>query len=192
MDNNKPTIPGTPSAQQPRPRIKPGTFWLIAGMLVLLTLLLFSRGNGNRSEITYDFFWKQLQADNLSEVTFDNQSLVLGRFKKVPKAPPKPAASSEDARWDNWFGTSKREPLQQNFSVVIPPVEDRELIPTLREKGILVKADAPSDSNFIYLVAYLFVPLLLLGGLWLMLRRTRDQFLGGGILSAFTKSPAKR
>ncbi len=82
--------------------------------------------------------------------------------------------------------------MQQNFSVVLPPVEDRELMPTLREKGILVKADAPSDSNFIYLVAYLFVPLLLLGGLWLMLRRTRDQFLGGGILSGFSKSPAKR
>ncbi len=88
MDNNKPLIPGTPSAQQPRPRVKPGTFWLIAGMLVLLTLLLFSRGNGNRSEVTYDFFWKQLQADNISEVTFDNQSLLLGRFKKVPEAPP--------------------------------------------------------------------------------------------------------
>jgi cell division protease FtsH len=192
MDNNKPPLPGQPSNQQPRPRVRPGTFWLVAGMLVLLTLLLFSRGNGNRSEVSYDFFWKQLQADNISEVTFDNNSLLLGRFKKVPEAPPKPASSTEDARWDNWFGTSKREQLQQNFSVVVPPIENRELLDTLLQKGVLTKADAPSDSNFIYLVAYLFVPLLLLGGLWLMLRRTRDQFLGGGILSGFTKSPAKR
>ena len=42
------------------------------------------------------------------------------------------------------------------------------------------------------LVVYLFVPLLLFAGLWIMMRRTRDQFLGGGILSGFSKSPAKR
>jgi len=192
MENNKPLIPGTPSTPPTRPRVKPGTLWLIAATLVLLAFLLFSRGNGNRSEITYDFFWKQLKADNVSEVTFDNQSLLLGRFKKIPEAPPKPAGSSDDSKLENLFGAAKREALQQNFSVVLPPVDDRELMPTLREKGLMIKADAPSDSNFIYLMAYLFVPLLLLGGLWIMLRRTRDQFLGGGILSGFTKSPAKR
>jgi len=37
-----------------------------------------------------------------------------------------------------------------------------------------------------------FVPLLLMYILWRMFRNTRDQFLGGGILSGFSKSPAKR
>ncbi|HEY2827449.1 MAG TPA: ATP-dependent zinc metalloprotease FtsH [Pirellulales bacterium] len=160
--------------------------------LVLLAFLVFNHGNGNRSEITYDFFWKQLKADNIVEVTFDNQAMLTGRFKKIPEQPPKAASTPDDSKFENWFGAAKREALQQNFSVVLPPVEDRELMPTLREKGLLIKADAPSDSNFIYLMVYLFVPLLLLGGLWFMLRRTRDQFLGGGILSGFTKSPAKR
>src|SRR6202142_1699442 len=193
MENNRPILPGGPSGQSPvRPRVRPATLWLIVAMIVLLAFMVFSRGNGNRTEITYDFFWKQLTADNITEVTFDNQSLLLGRFKKIPEAPPKPATTPDESRFENLLGPTKREPMQQNFSVVLPPVEDRDLMTTLREKGVLIKADAPSDNNFIYLMAYLFVPLLLLAGLWMMLRRTRDQFLGGGILSGFTKSPAKR
>jgi cell division protease FtsH len=71
-------------------------------------------------------------------------------------------------------------------------VEDRELLPLLREKKVEIVAQPPADNTFMLLVIYLFVPLLLFAGLWVMLRRTRDQFLGGGILSGFSKSPAKR
>ena len=45
-----------------------------------------------------------------------------------------------------------------------------------------------------FLFIYLVLPLMLVAGLWwFMIRRTRDQFMGGGgILSGFSKSPAKR
>src|SRR5271154_5535931 len=101
MDNNRPTLPGSPPPQTPiRPRLRPATLWLIVAMIVLLAFMLFSRGNGNRTEISYDFFWKQLNADNVTEVTFDNQSLLLGRFKKIPEAPPKPAATPDENRFE--------------------------------------------------------------------------------------------
>ncbi|HZZ26382.1 MAG TPA: ATP-dependent zinc metalloprotease FtsH [Pirellulales bacterium] len=179
-----------------RPRIKQSTLWLIIAGLVLLTILVFSRGNGDRSEITYDFFWQQLKANNVSEVDFDSQSLLLGRFRKTPDAPPKPAGPSSESKFESWFSESKREPLKQNFSVTLPPADNPELMSTLTEmsekKGLKINAQQPSDNTLIPLLLYCFVPLLLLFGLWLMLRRTRDQFLGGGILSGFSKSPAKR
>ena len=191
MDENKPLIPGAPQAQPQRPRVKSGTMWIMMATLLVLAAIAFSRGNTPRSEISYDFFWKQLSDNNVSEVKFDTQSTIFGQFKKIPEPPPK-SASTDENTLEKIFGAGKREPLQQNFTVIVPPVENRELLNTLLAKGVQVKADAPSDGNFIYLMVYLFVPILLLVGLWMMLRRTRDQFLGGGILSGFTKSPAKR
>ena len=81
----------------------------------------------------------------------------------------------------------------KNFTLNLPPVEDRDLLPLLRDKKLLIKAQPPSNSDLLITVfLYLLVPLLLFTGLWMMLRRTRDQFMGGGILSGFSKSPAKR
>ena len=82
--------------------------------------------------------------------------------------------------------------LPFNFTVTLPPVEDRELLPLLREKKVEIGAQLPADNTFMLLFVYLFVPLLLFAGLWIMFRRARDQFMGGGILSGFSKSPAKR
>ncbi len=101
----------------------------------------------------------------------------------------RPAQSTEKTESKSEAG---RELLPLNFTVTLPPVEDRELLPMLREKKVEIAAQPPADNTFMLLFVYLFVPLLLFAGLWIMLRRTRDQFLGGGILSGFSKSPAKR
>ena len=60
-------------------------------------------------------------------------------------------------------------------------------------KGVIIHSRVPENSNT-FLFIYLVVPLLLVAGLWwFMIRRTRDQLMGGGgILSGFSKSPAKR
>jgi cell division protease FtsH len=49
-----------------------------------------------------------------------------------------------------------------------------------------------SDSTGMLMLFYLGMTVLLLGVMWVMYRRARDQFLGGGILAGFSKSPAKR
>ena len=54
------------------------------------------------------------------------------------------------------------------------------------------KATEPADNTGLLLVFYLLVPVGLLVVIWLMFRRARDQFAGGGILAGFGKSPAKR
>jgi cell division protease FtsH len=85
--------------------------------------------------------------------------------------------------------------LLEHFRVNIPPVTGDDLAKRIEaeiERGLVVIAPDPSDSTFVLLLAYFLVPLLLFVGLWMMIRRTRDQVMGGGILSGFAKSPAKR
>ena len=160
--------------------------------LAILALVYFERVSTPRSKITYDFFWKQLNAGNVSELEGDGQTL-LGRFRKIPE-PPEPMKTAESGSSSST--EAKREPLVQNFSVVLPPGENPDLthlLNELSEKGeVRVDFQPPADTTLLQLGLYLFLPLLLFIGIWMMFRRTRDQFLGGGILSGFAKSPAKR
>ena len=85
--------------------------------------------------------------------------------------------------------------LLENFKVNIQPAAgDRleQVINAQIERGLIVKAPEPNDNTLMILMAYFLVPALLFFGLWIMIRRTRDQVMGGGILSGFAKSPAKR
>jgi cell division protease FtsH len=50
----------------------------------------------------------------------------------------------------------------------------------------------PTDGTGVLLGLYLLVPLLLMLGFWMTLRRARDPLGGSGFLGSFSKSPAKR
>ena len=52
-------------------------------------------------------------------------------------------------------------------------------------------SEAGDNSGWV-IGSYVLVTLLVLGAFWFMLRRTRDQVMGGGILGGFSKSPARR
>jgi cell division protease FtsH len=187
--------PNNPNRVQVRPRMKPSNFWLMIVILGIATVAYFGTQRVNRAEINYDFFRNQVSDGNVTEVQFEGQQ-ILGRFKKAPLAPPKlsssPSLISQITGESKKSDPAKPELLPDDFSVTLPPVEDRSLVPLLLDKSVQIKAVQSGDSTLLLLVFYLFVPLILLGVIWTMLRRTRDQFLGGGILSGFSKSPAKR
>ena len=187
MDDKQPV--NTKPSPATRPRVKPSSLWILMTLLAVAAFVYFGRNNVVRSNISWNFFWKQLAANNVASVEIDGQTLA-GRFRTVPELPAKPttgATSSGSA------AEAKPEPLLQDFTVTLPSMmEDRDLLPMLREKDVATKFVQQSDSQFVLLIMYLLVPTLLFGFLWIMFRRTRDQFMGGGILSGFSKSPAKR
>src|SRR4029079_2473952 len=75
----------------------------------------------------------------------------------------------------------------------VSPLAGQELEKLLIEKlGDHYDADEVSDGTAPLMIFYLVMTLLLLFVMWVMYRRARDQFMGGGILAGFSKSPAKR
>ena len=190
MEDNKP-LAQRPTQEPQRPRMRPSGFWLMIALLALSAFMFFSRPGVNRSEISYDFFWNQLNDNNIAAVEFDGQTVLNGRFKTIPDVPAAKAAG--ESTGESAAQATKHDRLLQNFTLNLPPVDDRELLPMLRKKKLLIKAQPPSNSDtMLAIFLYLLVPLLLFVGLWIMFRRARDQFMGGGILSGFSKSPAKR
>ena len=75
---------------------------------------------------------------------------------------------------------------------MLSPLVGEDLDKELLAKGVRIEAAHPTDSAGLLLIVYMVVTVLLFAGVWMMFRRARDQFMGGGILSGFAKSPAKR
>ncbi|HEV3416455.1 MAG TPA: ATP-dependent zinc metalloprotease FtsH, partial [Pirellulales bacterium] len=158
-------------------------------MFAIVALVYFSREGGGRSEITYSFFHDQLEKNNIGEAEFSQQQL-LGKFKVAPIAPKQPDAEEAESATK-----SPPEHLHQEFKVTLPPsdVTIDELRKEMDKKQVIVSARSSSDNSIWLMFMMWGLPLLLIIGIWwFVIRRTRDQFLGGGILSGFSKSPAKR
>ena len=59
---------------------------LIGGLLALMMAWSWKSFGGSGTEIDYNFFWKQLEADNIAELTFTGAQVVgkgASRFSKT-------------------------------------------------------------------------------------------------------------
>ena len=137
----------------------------------LAVITFFTMQGPRRKEIPYNDFWTQLRAGNIAEVEIENQR-VVGKFKKAEK---------DDGEKEKFFAT------------VLTPFASEDLDKELRKQGVIIRSVAPQDSTFLLMFVYLFVTVLLFVVIWVMFRRARDQFMGGGgLLSGFTKSNAQK
>jgi cell division protease FtsH len=166
--------PGPPPPQPAPPPVNRRSSWYTALLLAGLLAASWSINTffSGRAEppIPYSTFYKAAQADEIERVTLQGQT-VRGTFKK-------PTAID---------GRSSR-----SFSTVMPGVEDRELLPLLRSKGVTI--DARSDEQpAIVQVLLTFLPLALITGVWIWMSRRATKALGGaGGPLGMLKGPSRR
>ncbi len=148
--------------------------------MILTVVLLFARPWGEPVTIPYSFFYSQLETGNIAEVEFQGRTIV-GQFVEPPTAPEelKERATSDGK-------------LEKTFRVILPLVVGESLDTVLRDHQVKVAARPPADYSGILMLVWFGALLLILFVVMFMVRRTRDQILGGGMLSGVTKSPARR
>ena len=172
------------TAGQRRPFTTPQMMILMVAVFVVLFWWITSAAT-RRSEISYPFFLQQIDANNVKELTFVGEFELHGKFAKAPRDPN---PNNKDSK-------GQLPTLQEDFQVLMPPLEDRNLLAKLLEKKIDYEVERNSDTAGMMLLYlnFLVLPLLIIGFIYFMLRRTRDQMMsGGGILGNFAKSPARR
>lgn len=164
---------------------------IIAGYLFILS------AGPKRSRIEYSFFLEQLQAKNILEVQIVG-SFGLGRFENPPLLPPQ-LADASDSKSDAAVSDSKAKPkpprrAEQHFKVNLPqrPEDDQTLTTALRESGARYDYVAQLDSTTWIFAIGTMATIGLFLFFWMWLRRQQNQMLGGGFLSGFGKSPARR
>jgi cell division protease FtsH len=191
-----------PERPPQRPRLTPPPLIIAMMLLLLVAALWFGNEGTNRITITYGQFREALAGDYVAEVIINDHE-VRGKLRpgvEIPAEDKLPAPSQTQKSDAEKKPQPKPQPAADKkgagsveFVTFLPadlPAElDRELFKKL---GPHYRAAKQTSDVGLMIALYLGTPLVLFVLLWIMMRRARDQFLGGGILSGFSKSPAKR
>jgi len=170
------------------PQRRGGNSWLIALVLLLAFGLIFFNREEERSKITASFFNQQLDAGNVLSVEIA-EARVLGTFRTPVEAPLLPGAAAPEK-------TDAGPKMLNKKFYFVRPLDDAfgTKLATQLEASEVPFEFAPRDNRADIISWVLMIGLLLGVPLFLFytLRRTRNDIMGGGFLSGFSKSPAKR
>ena len=165
----------------PRFRI-PNWVWPAVWLLILLWLFFRVPGMVNEFggeqpiEVPYSFFFQQVEAGRVSQVTFEDIN-VTGRFRSMVTWPPPGTINSVQPRTSNWFTTT------------LLPVEDPQLTAALHDNNVTVVART-SETSPILLFLFNFGPILLLLGFFVWSARRAQGQMGG--IFGFGRSQARQ
>ena len=159
------------------------------------------------SRIDYSFFLEQLDEGNIQRLTV-YPTAAEGTFMIAPERPVTYDAFDKPIK-PKTLSNGTVERLYERFEVALPTdgevrKELYERLETLRAKAVANKGKSAEEvpfvydvvstngSNTLYLILSLASLLLLGTGLFLFMRRSRENMMGGGFLNSFTRSTAKR
>ena len=180
----------TPGTEQPENR-RGNNSLLIAIIIAALVVLLFYNRQEERSGISASFFQTELDKGNIEEVGIAERR-VYGKFVTRPEIPESARPNStQESRRD----TSEENQYLEKFVFNRPNDAGwvTQLESQLKLQNVRYSYLEPDNTQqVIYFIALIGLPLGILFFLFMMLRRTRSDIMGGGFLSGFSKSPAKR
>ena len=162
---------------------------ILAGLVVLL---FYNRGE-ERSLISASFFQQELERGNVESVSIGDRR-VYGTFVTRPEIPTEDEAGEKA---DETAAASEGAPTEYLNKFVFNRSNDAGWVVQLENQ--LKEADVEYDyldpdntQQILYFIALIGLPLGILFFLFMMLRRTRSDIMGGGFLSGLRKSAAKR
>ena len=158
----------------------------------LFVLLFYNRGE-ERSLITASFFQSELSRGNIEEVGIAERR-VYGKFVTRPDIPEEARPKADPDRNSKAKSEDSDQYLEQ-FAFNRPTDAGwvTQLESQLKLQNVQYNYLEPDNTQqVIYFIALIGLPLGILFFLFMMLRRTRSDIMGGGFLSGFSKSPAKR
>ncbi len=169
----RPSGPRQPRPKYAKPFSPPVIVMMILVALAVVTLVAREQAQAPAT-ISYDEFVRQVEAENVSAVEITANTL-LGEFREPTALAP--VADAEELK---------------TFRVELSDYVTEGLPALLLDNQVRTEVRQPTDGTGVLLGLYLLVPLLLMLGFWMTLRRARDPLGGSGFLGSFSKSPAKR
>lgn len=156
--------------------------WYVLLLLGLLTLFLLVTAYGSNQAITYTQLQQQIGDGNVERVSISGRQ-ITGEFKEPIQSERKDTTEAERTDESNQI---------KRFTCVLPLQAGEEWLKQLESSGVEINAENPAAYDNLFLLFSMLGLFLLVVLGWTMLRRTRDQMMGGGMLGGVTKSPARR
>ncbi len=182
-----PGSPGqAPSADSPAgPKIPNWVSWAVFGLLLAWNLLIFLPLTSQAVSLPYSDFLAQVRQGNVTAVEFSAQT-ISGHFQTPVTWPPTDTSSTGGQQ-----AASSSSASYADFTTVIPPTNDPELLPLLQSKHVTVTAkDTTSSPGILASLLFTFLPTLLLFGLFYF--SGRNMMKSGQNILGFGGSKAKR
>ena len=179
---------------------------LVLPLLIVATVagyLFLSSAQPKATRITFDFFIEQLEKKNVAEVVIGARE-ARGRFVTRPELPGPPeratstANKSDKQSADRPDGKPAKpaapERAEEHFAVFLPEraSENPQLAKALPASGAKYDYAVQVDPSLWVFAIGMTVTVSLFVFFWMWLRRQQNQMMGGGFLTGFGKSPAKR
>jgi len=178
--------PGPQSPRTPvRPRLSSLGMWMLLALTFVLAVWWLNNDLASREEINFSYFLEQLDHNNIKQVEIVDPQTVYGKFRTPPVVHSPKKSDAPDAK-------ATERTLKPDFSVILIRPMDEQLEKELVSHGVIIAARQAADTAGVLLMAWVVIAAIMFGVIYFMLRRARDQFMGGGILGGFAKSPAKR
>ncbi len=156
--------------------------WFLLMLLGFLTVMFLVSAWTSSSAVTYSQLQQQLEAGNIAKVTISGRQLV-GEFKEAIQ--PVTQSTTEAER------DADIKPIKR-FTCTLPMQVGEKWLDALEAQGVEINAEDPAAYDNLFMFASLAGLLLIFVFGWTMLRRMREQMMGGGgMLGNVTKSPAR-
>ena len=158
--------------------------WLWLLLIAGFALIFWQFKPNNEVQVSYSpFFLDQVDQVNVKSLTVQGTE-VHGEFRKEAKFQPQGAATLVNVKKFYTYLPSEQsvQPLLDKLRVDAKKKEVEEP---------RIEPSPPNSANSLVWITLLLPTFVILGLIYFMMRRARDQF-DGGILGTFVKSPAKR
>jgi cell division protease FtsH len=150
-----PTPPGPTSGGIRFPR------WLwtaiFVGLLVWNVILFLAPMSVPSVAVPYSTFLDQARANNIATVTFSGQALT-GTFRAAIQYPPTTTAPAPSA------SPAAPPASYQNFTSILPPIDDPALLPLLRSNNVEINAEETGGGSVLLNLLFSILPIVLLFG----------------------------
>ncbi len=159
----------------------PPWLWLI--VIGLLALIFWHFVPKQETQVTYyPWFWEQVEGGNVKILSVLGNEL-RGELRKEAPFSPSPGTNIQVRKFITYIPSEELiKPLYEKLATH-PAGQDTEVVK--------IEGNPPNSASGLAWMMLLLPMFVVLGLIYLMMRRARDQF-DGGILGSFVKSPAKR
>jgi cell division protease FtsH len=158
--------------------------WLWLLLIAGFGLIFWQFQPKNEASVSYSpWFLDQVEEGNIKTLSIQGLELRGELREKVLYTPPSATVPQQVSRFITYF------PSESAIDPIIARLREHKL--KAGQEPTRVDPSPPQAANTFLWITFLLPTFVILGLIYFMMRRARDQF-DGGILGSFVKSPAKR